>query len=231
VQLSPSQVAVKISIEQRLGFKEVSVKAVTSGQVAPGYWISNITAEPSTVTLQGNPEDIEQIPGFIETVPIDVDSAIASLNRVVRLALPPGSAVLSGETVRVIIEITPILGGQTIQRPVQVQGLGRGLRMEVSPQQVDVILSGPLQELQELKPFDVQVVVDVTNLGVGTHKLTPSVTAPSSLRAENIAPSTVEVVIIAIPTPTPAPTRTPTPTLTPTPTAAPTLTPTLTPSS
>lgn len=217
VQLSSPEVAVKVVVEQRLGYKEVSVKAVTKGKVAPGYWISNITVEPSTVTLRGDPEVIEELPGYVETIPIDVTDAEAALNKRVDILLPQGVSILTagGESmrmmVRVIVEVTPILGGQTIQRKVILRGLGRGLEAIASPEQIDIILSGPVHKLQELKPEDVQAILHLTNLGTGIHKIRPDIIAPASLRVENFVPSMVEVVITAIPTPTSTPTSTPTP--------------------
>jgi len=55
ITLEPPNSVITIPIEQRFGYKEVSVKAKLVGQPAPGYWISSISVNPSTVTLVGGP--------------------------------------------------------------------------------------------------------------------------------------------------------------------------------
>ncbi|MDP2976486.1 MAG: hypothetical protein Q8N45_09800, partial [Anaerolineales bacterium] len=66
----------------------------------------------------------------------------------------------------------------------------------VSPENVDVILSGPLPVLDTLAPSDVHVVIDVKGLGVGTHHLTPTVPMViAGVTVESILPGTVEVII------------------------------------
>jgi len=54
------------------------------------------------------------------------------------------------------------------------------------------------------------VVVDVTDLDVGTHQLTPNIDILiSDINVESILPGTVEVVISRFPLQTPTPVATP----------------------
>jgi YbbR domain-containing protein len=224
--ISPTVVLVRVPIEQRVGYKDVSIKAVLKGTAASGYWISNIVVNPSTVTIIGNPDILARIPGFVETVPIDVTGATMDINRQAVLSLPEGVSVLNNEGVTLQISVTPLLGGQTIRRKVSVQGLKRGQTATISPDSVEVILSGPLPSLQNLAAEDAQVVVDVNGLATGVHPLKPRVVAvPGALRVQNIVPDTVQVTLADLTTPTPTPTvfytPTPTPASTPTPTPTP----------
>lgn len=220
--ISPTVVLVKVPIEQRVGYKDVSIKTVLKGVAASGYWISNIVVNPSTVTIIGNPDILAKIPGFVETVPIDVTNATADLSKRAVLSLPEGVSVLNNEGVTVQISVTPLLGGQTVRRKIVVQNIKRGQTATVSPDSVEVILSGPLPSLQNLAVEDVQVVIDVTGLAAGVYQLKPRVIAvPGALRAQNIVPDTVQVTLADLSTPTPTftPIANTTPTLTiPTPT-------------
>lgn len=216
--ISPTVVVVKVPVEQRVGYKDVSIKTVTKGAPAAGYWVSNIVVNPSTVTIIGNPEILTRIPGFVETVPLDVTNATGDLSKRAALSLPEGVSVLNPEGVSVQISVTPLLGGQTIRRKIILQNLKRGQTATISPESVEVILSGPLPSLQSLSADDVQVVVDVAGLTAGVHQLKPRVPAvPGALRVQNIVPDTIQVTITDLSTPTPAPTPNPTPTPTPTP--------------
>ncbi|MFN8458594.1 MAG: CdaR family protein [Anaerolineae bacterium] len=56
LKLNPATVQVVLPIEQRFGYKDVSVSAVVKGQPAPGYWVSNISITPPRLTIVGNPK-------------------------------------------------------------------------------------------------------------------------------------------------------------------------------
>jgi YbbR domain-containing protein len=213
----PTNVQVTIPIEQRFGYKDVSVSAVVKGQPAVGYWVSNISINPSQLIIVGNPQALSAISGFIETAPIDVGQATQDIVQQVPLNLPNGVTVVqsgnqansSAGGVEVVIKIAAIESGQTVQRSVSQQGIDPSYIWSVSPQQVDVILSGPIPRLQTLKPDEVKVIVELFGLSPGTHKIQPAVFLPDGLRVEAILPDTVEVVIN--PKPTFGPTATPTP--------------------
>jgi YbbR domain-containing protein len=233
VDWMPRDIEAQVPIEQRLGFKDVSVRAVVVGQVAPGYWISNITVEPSAVTLIGSPDALAELAGYAETNLVDVSEAEGKVTERVTLNLPAGVSVVpvsdaGGEGIQVVVEIAATMGGRTIQRWVEVQGLAPGLLAHPSPEWVDVILSGPLSQLQALRPQQVQVMLDLFDLAAGTHKVQPTIIVPEGLKVESIVPSTIEVEVEEIP---PTPMVTPTSTVVPTPTVTPTTTPTSTPTS
>ncbi|MDE3088079.1 MAG: hypothetical protein KGJ80_01675 [Chloroflexota bacterium] len=220
VTVTPATVNVKVQVDQRVGYKDVSIKTVLKGTVASGYWVSNITVSPSSATLVGGPDVMAKITGFVETVPIDISGATSDLSRRAVLSLPEGVSVLNNEGITVQVAVTPIMGGQTVRRKIVLQGLTRGLNASISPDSIDVILSGPLPSLQSLTTDDVQVVVDVAALTMGTYVLRPRVTlVPDPLKVQSIVPDTVQIVITPTPatitpsaattTPTPAPSPTP----------------------
>ena len=206
--ITPPTVNVKVQVEQRVGYKDVSIQTILKGAPAPGYWVSNITVNPSSATIVGSPDALAKIAGFVETVPIDITGATADVTRRAVLSVPEGVSVLNNEGITVQISVTPILGGQTIRRKVTIQALAQGLTASISPDTVEIILSGPVPALQSLVPGDVQAIVDASNLAPGTYALKPrTTTVPDSLRVQSIVPDTVQVTISGT---TPAPTVTPT---------------------
>ena len=189
-----------------------------------GYWVSNITVNPSTATIVGSPDAMAKVAGFVETVPIDITGATADLSRRAVLSLPEGLSVLNNEGITVQVSVTPLLGGQTVRRKVTIQGLVRGLTATVSPDSLDVILSGPLPSLQALLAEDVQVVVDAAGQTPGIYVVKPRVTVvPDPLKVQSIVPDTIQITVLAI---TPTPVVTPTATVTATIVISPTVTPT-----
>ena len=199
--ISPSTVRVTVPIQRLLGYRDVTVRATTQGTPAPGYWISSIGVEPALVTVYGEQSVIDELQGYLDTQPLDVDGAEQDIISRVPLDLPERVLVLGegagSEGILVQISIRPLLGGQTIRRDVLLQGLRFGLEATPSPLALDVILSGPLPALQQLEPNDVQVVINLTTLGRGTHMVTPRVILPDGLGLEvkSIVPDIVEVTI------------------------------------
>jgi YbbR domain-containing protein len=77
------------------------------------------------------------------------------------------------------------------------------LDAQVAPASVDVIVAGPIPDLESISPVDVRVVVDVTGLEIGTYQIQPTVDIlPDRIYLQSISPETVEVTIQEQPTPT-----------------------------
>jgi YbbR domain-containing protein len=195
VTLSPESVQVSVDIQHLGGFRDLAVKVIVRGQVAPGYRISNVTVDPPIVTVFGSAQAIDQSPGYLETVPISVTNAQDDVVERVPLNLPGGISMLGDPAVQVRVQVEAIQGGLTVQRPLTVQGLAHGLETKLSPDTIDVILTGPLPKLQALKPDDVRVVVDLGNLGPGTHQIKPQAIVPQGIVAETMLPATIQVTI------------------------------------
>jgi YbbR domain-containing protein len=196
LELEQKSAKVTVPIEQGVGYRELSIKAMIEGTPAPGYWISSISANPSTVTVFGDPGAVNAIPGYLETYAVNVEDARESISEQVAIVFPDGvSALEDVATVQALIEISPVLGGQTVQLTPVVQGLGRGLEATFSPDTVEVILSGPLSDLEALEAGDVRIVLDLSGYEPGTHFVTPDVQKPSSLDVQAVLPDQVEVVI------------------------------------
>jgi hypothetical protein len=73
----------------------------------------------------------------------------------------------------------------------------------VSPEIVEVILSGPLPKLESLGPDDVRVVLSLFEYPLGTHQILPEVITPEDIESQSLIPETVQVRISETPTPTP----------------------------
>ena len=203
--LNPSEVSVKVPISQQGGYRDLAVKVVVSGQVASGYRLANISVFPPVVTVfSGDPALVNSLPGVLETQPLDLENANDELSTRLAINLPEGVSLVGEQTVLVQVNITPIQSSLTLSnKAIEVEGLPPGWYVQVAPDNVDVILSGPLPLLDILTPQEVRVVIDVTDLEAGTHQLTPNVEVlVSDIVVESILPGTVEVVLSPTPLPT-----------------------------
>ena len=235
VTLTPSVVSITQTIDLLGGYRNVIVKVVTTGQVASGYRLTNYFATPSSVIVfSSDPQLVNSLPGYIETKPVDLSNASDDFESLVELNLPEGVSVLSDSKVLVQVSIAAIESSMTISLPVEITGLAPGLEAEVAPSTVDVLLSGPVPELNKLQTSDVRVKVDLTGFGAGVYQIIPVVDLlPTQVKKASILPATVEVNISLAPTATPTITPTPsgseTPTLSPNASGSGTETPTITP--
>ncbi len=221
LSIIPDMVEVRQSIQLLGGYKNVIVKVITTGQVAEGYKLTNIdVTPPNVVVFSSNPDLLDQLPGYVETEPIDLTGAQDYLETPALLNLPEGVSVVNDQKVLVQVSIAPIESNLTLPLPVEVVGLSPGLAAEVAPETVDVIISGPLPVLNNLKPSDMRMVVDLTGLDLGTYTLEPRMDfLPGRVRIISVQPASLEITIFLAPTPTM--TKTPAPVATPTPTPRP----------
>lgn len=216
VTLTPDSITVKEPISLLGGYRNVIVKVITQGQVANGYKLTNIVVTPpNVVVFASDPRLLNALPGYVETVPLNLSGLEDYAETNLDLNLPPGISAVNDQKVLVQVSVAPIESNLTVSLPVEVIGLQPGLSATVAPSTVDVILSGPVPVLNTLIPSDIRVVVDMKGKIIGTYSMALSVTfLPAKVTTQSIIPSPVEVTVFKSPTPTPTPL--PTPTLTPT---------------
>ena len=202
--VSPEAVTVTQPITLLGGYRYVIVRAVSTGQVGTGYRVTNIFVTPvGVVVFSSDPELVNNLPGYVETQPIDLTSKEDDFETLVELSLPSGISVVGDSKVLVQVSIATIESSLAISLPVEVIGLAPGLTAISSPAFVDVILSGPVPVLNTLAPADVRAVVDLTGYDVGTFQFIPQINIlPDRVQMVSILPGTITITITITPTPT-----------------------------
>jgi diadenylate cyclase len=203
VTLQPAQAQVNVAIWRRFNAVDVGVRAVTSGALPSGYWLSGLSVNPSIVTLQGDREQLVEIGSFIDTLPVDISQSTSDLAVEIPLNLPPDIQALDSngnliKTVTLLARISPRRGDLAITRPVELSGVQPGTTVTVDPVKVDLLLSGPLPVLRQIETNLelVRVLVDASSLTPGQNQnVTPTVVAPEGIRAQLVPPS----VLVASP--------------------------------
>jgi YbbR domain-containing protein len=198
VVLSPNRVDVSIDVEQLVGYRNVFVKIVTSGSVAQGYHLTSIVVNPPTLTVYAeNPDLVRGMPAFIETEPVNLNGAQQSFESRVGLQLQEGIVVIGDQSVLVSVGVEAIYNStQILGVPVTAINLAGGLQAKLSPQTVDVYISGPMNLLENIGTASVHVTLDLTGLTEGTYQLAPIVELNRpELRLDSTLPGLIEVVI------------------------------------
>ena len=205
VTITPENVHVTIPISQQGGYRDMAVKVVVRGQVASGYRLTGISVFPPIVTVfSSDPQLVNSLPGIVETAALDLNGASDDLSTRLTLNLPAGISVVGEQAVLTQVSIAPIQSSLTLSgKKVEIIGLPAGLLVQVAPETVDVILSGPLPLLDTLSSQDVRVVLDLTGLSAGTHQLNPRVEILiADINVESMLPATIEVTLTQLGAPT-----------------------------
>jgi YbbR domain-containing protein len=157
VSLNPTQVNVEIPIRQLGGYRNVFVKIVTTGQVAQGFYLTGITVNPPTITIYStDPALAANMPSYIETVPLRLNGGKLSFESVVALNLPEGINVVGDQNVTVSVGVAPIQSSiQLVDVPVEAVNVASGLEVTLSPDTVNLYLSGPLYLLEQLNAANI----------------------------------------------------------------------------
>jgi len=235
LDMSSKIISITQPISRLGGFKNVAVKVVSLGQVANGYRLTNITVSPPNLTLFSDDlRTIDEIPGFVETKPVDLTDLTDDVEISTGLDLPEGVTSVQDPNVLVQVSVAAIEGSLTLAVPIELEGLSPEFTAIVSPEIIDVIVAGPLNLLDTLSVEDIRITLDLEDLPPGVYQRTPvGETFIDQIRVQTTLPETVEVVIELAPTPTPTLTESVTPvdndTATPTSTETPTDMPTVTP--
>ncbi len=212
VRVDPGSARIVVPVVQPPGRKEVVVRADVQGAPSPNYRLTGVKVDPPTVVLLGSPDALRDLPGYVETKPLLIEGAVGEVRERLSLILPENISTVE-DSVLVTVGVAALESSLTVTRRPLVQGAGEDVRITVSLEEVEVIVSGPLPRLELLGPEEVQVMLDVTGLLPGSHVVQPTVVVPEGIVEEGVIPEAIEVLIESLITPTP--TATPEPVETP----------------
>jgi YbbR domain-containing protein len=198
VSLEPTKVTVELPVKQLGGYRNVFVKIVTSGQIAPDFYLTGIVADPPNITIYAtDPEVANNMPSFIETVPIDLNGASLSFASTAILNLPQGIQLVGDQTVSVQVGLAPVESSrQMANLVIKLENLAPDLKAVISPKTVNAYISGPIYILNTLSEGDLEVTIDLEGKTAGTYQLAPQVRLPNDkIKFESTLPAFLEVVI------------------------------------
>jgi YbbR domain-containing protein len=207
VTLTPDRVEMFLEINQRYGYRNVIVSVNIEGQVADGYRLTNISVIPLAVTVySSNPQIVNDLPGYVQTMPLNLEGMKDDIDVSLLLDLPEGILVVGdNRTVLVRVSIAAVQSSMPIANlPIEIIGLPENLQAIIAPEMITLLISGPLPILDGIKPGDIRVVLDLTDYEVGTYQLEPVVELPSEeITVDSIQPGLIDIEVIIAPTPTP----------------------------
>ena len=195
LELSQDTVQVTIPINEAEDFTSKVISVDLVGNPARNYRVLNATVDPPSVLVTGPPSLLER--SFtVSTEPIDVTGLTETFETRVSLDLPPGITQDEVQEIVATIEIEPLSSTKVFNRPVELLGTDEMLVTTIQPENVRVVLFGPLPVLDALPEQEVVVTLDVFGLVTGTHDVEPTVTIPDrGFELRSIQPSLITVEI------------------------------------
>jgi YbbR domain-containing protein len=108
---------------------------------------------------------LESLPSYVETDPILLSEYTGDASLKIGLNLPEGISLVGDQSVKVDIQIPPIVSAKTFSNvPVYVIGLDTDQRAQISPETVEIYLSGPQPILNNVKADELYAVIDCRNI-------------------------------------------------------------------
>lgn len=196
VNLNPVRIAVDVPIRQLANYRNVVVNIVTTGQIARGYFLTGITANPPSITIYGtDPEVAQDMPEYMETMPVDLSGKSESFETKASFNIPEGIDIVGNQETTISVGIAARMDTiQVLDVPIQVVNLPKGLKFSVTPKLVDIYVSGPMILLERISSGSVKVTIDLAGLTTGTYMRQPVVTIDDpNVRVDSITPASVEV--------------------------------------
>lgn len=173
--------------------KRLPVQARLTGNVAPGYEISNVEIEPDSVEVVAAAGDLDGV-AAVRTVPINIEGQKSDWSGVVELAIDEWNIKsITTREVDVFYQVVPKMVENRIDDvPVIVRGPNGGYR--VVPASVRIRVMGPENLVSKLSRESLTAVVDVRQVLSGASELPVTVRLPDQVVLLAVEPQRVRVV-------------------------------------
>ena len=197
--VKPDKVNATQEIKIRGGYKILSVKLSVAGEIAKGYRVDDLSVDPSFVTVYSSDKDVlNSLDSYIDTETVRLDEISATTSKKIGLKVPEGVTVVGEPSVTMNITVSATEGTSTYSDiPISVLGLEEGYEAVISPTEVDVYLTGPVNTLSTITNANVTAVVELQDLEEGSYTLAPKIEVSSSepVSVQSIMPAQIAVEI------------------------------------
>jgi YbbR domain-containing protein len=192
-QVNPPTVALRFETSAT---RAVPVAPAVIGDVAPGYVVRDITAEPATVEVIGPQSAIRQLSEAL-TEPVSVEGATTSLRQAVLVgAASPNVRLKTPQRVTVTVEVVPAPTERTLDRvPVRLRNVASGLVSRTIPPVVTVRVRGSHDAVDGLRSDSVTAFVDAAGLGPGLYELPVRADRTTTFGVAGMEPPVVQIVL------------------------------------
>lgn len=182
VSISPTVVDVEVPITQP--FKKMPLQLKVIGEPAPGFGVSLFQPTVDQITVYG-PQELLNTLDFYEGPQVDLSGLKA--DQIYTLDIPLRSRITAVDPPKVEVKVQVVASDQRTFEQVPITIIGQNNEFDTSIRTpsnsaVNVTVEGAPSTLLKLKPSDVQLILDVSNLPPGEHTVNINVNLPQFVK-------------------------------------------------
>ncbi|MED4454190.1 CdaR family protein [Metabacillus fastidiosus] len=181
VEVEPSVVDITVPITSPS--KTLTFKIAREGKLPEGISISRIESEPNEVTVFG-PMDVLDKLEFINGISVDLSKIKDDTVIDVDVPKPPGVKKVTPEKIKLKIKVEKEEKEVFDNKKIKIVGLGEGRTLEfLDPvsKTLSVQVLGASSIVEAIKASDIELYVNVTDLGEGEHDVKVEVNGPQNI--------------------------------------------------
>ncbi|MGD6834425.1 CdaR family protein [Sutcliffiella halmapala] len=198
VEVEPAVVDVNVPVTSP--FKTVPLKINRKGSLKENLSITKVEAVPGEVTVYG-PKGVIDGLEYIDNIDLDLTEITESTTIEVDVPVPDGVKRVVPEKINIKVEVEKEEQKTFTNVPIEYIGLPEDMELEmVDPEsgQMDLTVRGAPSVLEGLESTDMEMYINVTDLGEGEHELPLEINGPQNvswdLPKRNVKIRLVEII-------------------------------------
>ncbi|GGH39471.1 CdaR family protein [Paenibacillus segetis] len=181
-EVNPSSIEVDIPINKL--YKNVPLEVRTTGQLPEGYILASIVKNVEGVAIYGTKEALEGINSHSVTIDLNQFVGGTEMKYSVDLTPPEGFEKIEPNAVTITVIAEPVKQKLMNGIPITLLNLDEQLKAKITSNvdnKISLTVLGAEKLLEALKTGDITVTADLSNLGIGTHRVPLEVKLPKYL--------------------------------------------------
>lgn len=201
IVFNPKDVEAEVIIVKAAQTKTLGIKVNTEGRVANGYWINQITSDPSTITVAGSASNLTDV-NYLETETINIDGISSDKSQKINLKIPEGLNLIDNQSNKVNIDfkVNSISSSKQMVVGYNYNNLSDALRVStIDPSIINIILTGLASKLNNALDSEVKINLDLSSYnqpGTYTIDITDRMfSKPDGLTISTFVPSSIRITL------------------------------------
>ena len=191
--LSPRNIQIKL---QRYMVKKVPIKSQILVSTEPGYIALKSIFTPDSISIGGPEEAVNDI-DFVFTDNDTLSNLIASVNDSWQIVNPNKLVSFDPKKVDGFINVQPISETIVTNIPVQLINKPNDVNVFVNPATVSLTIVGGLEQITNILPEDIDVIIDFDYWNSDKQFYSPSIELPEYLiEWKDLSPNNLEILVI-----------------------------------
>jgi len=191
--LSPRNIQIKL---QRYMVKKVPIQSQILVSTEPGYIAFEGVFTPDSISIGGPEEAVNDI-DFVYTEKDTLSNLVASLNGSWTIVNPNKLVSFDPKKVDGLINVQPISETIVTSIPVQLINKPADVNVFVNPATVSLTIVGGLEQIANIVPEDIDVIIDFDYWNSDKQFYSPSIKLPEYLiEWKDLSPNNLEILVI-----------------------------------